>query len=225
MTKNIFVFCFFALLLSFFFSCRSENKQNSASTTDSQKDSAKKVISQSFKKDTTWGIDGMANVSWIKENGRESFQTGNFRVIFLQQSASSAENVCYVCKRGEKDSFQVKVSDAPHRFFGGYEDLIFFECGTSTTSELVIYSVSKKEVVDKFLYTDDLRKDFQIKDGKLTYRAILSEKDAKKVKSTCPDAKEWQKKGLKVGYAELKSLDFKTLKVAKKGAIRCVPMQ
>ncbi len=141
--------------------------------------------------------------------------------IFLYAPEISGGNPCGLDRKTASNIISTGETEG-NNFFGGiYQNYLFIDQGTGSERRILsVYNLTTKSLI---LYTE--YSDPNLKDGILTYYKTLVPDPGLIDNIPCPDAKEWNEKGLIVLYEQKENFDLKTESRTPIRAYRCSAVQ
>lgn len=193
-------FTFVCLIILVLFSCREEAKK----TPDTKADIPATAVT-----DTAVGIEGSEKA---KFDGT-TFTYLAAKVKVIQNDAG--------------EIIEINGTKAPTQeadFFSGvYKNFLLIDNGTGPNGRtLKVWSIDEKKIIFETPYEGDL----SIKEDKLNFILPVDLKKTKLLKPVnCPDAANWKKEGLEVGYGIPSAYDFAKRAATAAGDAICFAVQ
>jgi hypothetical protein len=132
-----------------------------------------------------------------------------------------------VTDQGAGETIEIDGTKIPGQeadFFSGvYRNYLFIDNGTGPNGRnLKIWSIGEKKVIFETPYEGDL----SIKDDKLNFIKPIDLSMTKlPAPVNCPDAENWKKEGLGVGYGIPSAYDFSSMTVSATSDVTCFAVQ
>lgn len=209
MNNKHYVWAFYVFLV--LAACQAPSKKTTESTDATETDAA-------FSKDSLIGPAGAEIAKFTAADTFRTFDYPNF-TIKVTDIGDGGERVTIMPKDG---SASWSTAPIEMSFFNGIVgNYLLIDEGTLDIARTMhVFDLTTHQEVGKFEYDSS---EVSFKNNTLTYFELEDEKNVLK-KPACPEAAEWLKGGLDVGYAQKKSFDLKTAKITNLGEWICMPL-
>ncbi len=164
--------------------------------------------------DTIVGPKGAASAKITESGSNKTFTYGNYTVKTSQAADGGGDKITVT--NANKETWDIPFVEMS--FFHGISgDYLLIDEGSSDIMRKVhIYDLkTKKEIA--VVQSDD---DESIEGGKLTFYTLIQAKKIKKLPA-CPEAAEWKKNGLDIGYVQKRVVELLTGKITTTEEFKC----
>jgi hypothetical protein len=209
MNNKSYAWAFFAFL--FLAACQAPPKTPTESTDATETDAA-------FSKDSLIGPAGAEKAIFTAADTFRTFEYPTY-TIKVTDIEYGGERVTVTPKDG---SASWSTANIEMSFFNGIVgNYLLIDEGTLDIARTMhVIDLTTHQEVGKFEYDSN---NVSFENNALIYFQLEDEKNVLK-KPACPEAAEWRKGGLDVGYAQKKIFDLKTAKISNLGEWMCMPL-
>ncbi len=209
------------LLACFSWACQSEKKPKSQETAP-----AVEVTYPYEKADSLFGFQGCDKGRYRADSaGSFEIDYSIYRVQVTEQKDAPGQRIVVVIDSTERRVFFPPLDEGGY-FQGKSGNHFFVDLGTGPdVRKLNVYKEENGELYQVF-QTEYLPQEapFVSPTGSLWFYGPIEEADMQE-KPACPEAEQWRKEGLRVGYGQRRIFDIKQRMYVRKSEYICVPRQ
>ncbi len=212
-----------ALLVLSMWACQSEKKP-----ADQQKNASAASITYPYEKpDSAFGFAG-CDKALYKADSAGSFELfyGTYRVQVKEPTGSTPGQQITIVIDSTGTPLQLPPLDEGGYFQGKWGNHFFVDLGTAPdVRRLNVYKEENGALYQVF-QTEYLPHEAPVvaSTGSLWFYGPIAEADMEE-KPVCPDAEQWRKDGLRIGYGQRRLYDMRQRMYVRKSEYTCVPMQ